>query len=177
MIDGVCGTVAGSPASSPTPVSISHPVSSSIVNYPSYILPMMRTARWILAAALLCRAGDDVQQKLAGRAFGETPLMTDLHELCDGIGGRPTGSAACERAIGWAAAKFKAAGADSVALESFPVPKSWVAEAAEGECVAPERFALRIAAAPYSGSTAGTVEAKVVDAGEGSPEAFAKLGA
>ena len=137
----------------------------------------MRTARWILAAALLCRGGDDAQQKLAGRAFGETPLMQDLHELCDGIGGRPTGSPACERAIAWAAAKFRAAGADSVTLETFPVPKSWVPEAAEGECVAPERFALRIAAAPYSGSTSGTVEARVVDAGEGTPEAFAKLGA
>jgi hypothetical protein len=131
----------------------------------------------ILAAALLGRAGDDVQQRLAGRAFGDTPLMQDVHELCDGIGGRPTGSPACERAIAWAAAKFRAAGVDSVTLESFPVPKSWVPEAAEGECVAPERFALRIAAAPNSGSTNGTVEARVVDAGEGTPEAFAKLGA
>jgi hypothetical protein len=68
-----------------------------------------------------------------------------------------------------------------VTLESFSVPKSWVPEAAEGECVAPERFALRIAAAPYSGSLTGpangSVEARVVDAGEGTPEAFAKLGA
>ncbi len=68
---------------------------------------------------------------MAGRAFGDTPLMQELHELCDGIGGRPTGSAACERAIAWAAAKFQAGGADSVVLESFPVPKSWVPEAAE----------------------------------------------
>jgi hypothetical protein len=37
-----------------------------------------------LAAALLCGAGDDVQQRLVGPAFGETPL---LHELCDGIAG------------------------------------------------------------------------------------------
>jgi hypothetical protein len=59
----------------------------------------MRTARFILVAALLCRAGDDVQHKLAGRAFGDTPLLQDLHELCDGIGGRPAGSPACERAI------------------------------------------------------------------------------
>src|SRR5438876_1218256 len=47
----------------------------------------MRAARWILAVALLCRAGDDAQQRLAGRAFGDTPLLQDLHELCDGIGG------------------------------------------------------------------------------------------
>jgi hypothetical protein len=29
-----------------------------------------------------------VQQRLVGRAFGETPLLQDLHELCDGTGGR-----------------------------------------------------------------------------------------
>jgi carboxypeptidase Q len=142
---------------------------------------MMRNARLTLtaltAAVLLCRAGDDAQQRLTGRAFGETPLMGDLHELCDGIGGRPTGSPACERAIVWAAAKFKTAGADRVTLESFSVPKSWVPEAAEAECLAPERFTLRIAAAPYSESTNGTIEARVINAGEGTPEAFAKLGA
>ena len=138
----------------------------------------MRTRFLFLTiAALLCRAGDDAQQRLAGRAFSDTPILQDLHELCDGIGGRPTGSPACERAIEWAAAKFKAAGADSVATEAFTVPKSWVPEAAEAECIAPERFPLRIAAAPYSGSTPGAIEARIVDAGEGTPEAFAKLGA
>jgi carboxypeptidase Q len=140
----------------------------------------MQKARSILLAlatgVLLCRAGDDVQQRLAGRAFGDTPLLADLHELCDGIGGRPTGSPACERAIEWAAAKFKAAGADSVSTETFTVPKSWAAESAEAECLAPERFALRIAAAPHSAATNGAIEARLVDAGEGTPEAFARLG-
>jgi carboxypeptidase Q len=141
---------------------------------------MMRNLRSIpialVTCVLLCGAGDDVQQRLAGRAFGATPPLEDLHELCDGIGGRPTGSLACERAIAWASAKFKAAGADSVTTETFTVPKTWVAESAEAECLAPERFALRIVAAPHSGSTNGAIEARLVDAGEGSPEAFAKLG-
>src|SRR3954454_3579555 len=116
----------------------------------------------LTSAVLLCRAGDDAQQRLAGRAFGETPLLIDLHELCDGIGGRPTGSPACERAIAWAAAKFKAAGADSVTLETFRVPKSWEPETAEAECLTPERFTLRVAAAPYSGSTSGALEARLL---------------
>ena len=34
-------------------------------------------------------------QRLADRAIGQTPLMNDLRELCDQIGGRPTGSPAC----------------------------------------------------------------------------------
>ncbi|MBZ5728517.1 MAG: M20/M25/M40 family metallo-hydrolase [Acidobacteriia bacterium] len=140
-------------------------------------MPRYRVVSILLAAAaLLCRAGDDAQQRLAGRAFSATPLMADLEELCDRIGGRPTGSPACERAIEWAAAKFKAAGADAVALETFPVPQAWAAETAEAECLAPEKFPLRLAAAPYSASTGAALEAPLVDAGDGSPQAIAALG-
>lgn len=141
-------------------------------------MPKYRVAFVVLAAAaLLCRGGDDVQQRLAGRAFSATPLLEDLAELCDRIGGRPTGSPACDRAIEWAAAKFTNVGVDRVSLESFTVPKSWAAETAEAECLAPEKFPLRIAAAPYSVSTAGALEARLVDAGDGSAEAFSRLGA
>jgi len=137
----------------------------------------MRIVCAVLASGLaLCAAGDDVQQRLVGRSLGETPMLADLHELCDGIGGRPTGSAACSRAVEWAAAKFRVAGADRVETETFTVPKLWLPEAAEAECTSPERFALRVAAAPHSESTAGTMEARVVDAGEGAREAFAGLG-
>ena len=104
---------------------------------------MMKSARstliGLVTAVLLCRGGDDVQQRVAGRAFGDTPLLADLHELCDGIGGRPTGWPACERAIAWAAAKFNAAGADSGSTETLTIPKRWVAESAEAECLAPRQ--------------------------------------
>ncbi|HTP35857.1 MAG TPA: M20/M25/M40 family metallo-hydrolase [Candidatus Acidoferrales bacterium] len=140
----------------------------------------MRTRFLLVTAAcgvLLAQTADDVQQHLVGRAFTGTAILEDLHELCDGIGGRPTGSPACNRAIDWAVAKFRAAGADSVVTETFTVPKLWLPEAAEAECMAPERFVLRVAAAPHSDSTNGPIEARLVDAGEGSPDAFAKLGA
>lgn len=130
----------------------------------------------IALAGLLCLAGDDVQQRLVGRAFGPTPLLQDLQELCDRIGGRPTGSPACDRATEWAAARFKAASVTSVALEPFTVPQSWAAESAEAECLSPERFSIRLAAAPYSESTKGQVEARLVDAGDGSADGFSKLG-
>jgi carboxypeptidase Q len=131
----------------------------------------------LAAVALLCRGGDDVQQRIVGRTFGDTPLLHDLQELCDRIGGRPTGSPACERAIEWGVAKMKAAGADSVVTESFSVPRAWTAGATEAECVAPETFPIRLSAAPYSLPTDGAITAPLVDAGEGSPEEFAKLGA
>jgi carboxypeptidase Q len=136
----------------------------------------MRFPLFLALAALLLQAGDDTQQRLTGAIFADAAILQDLHELCDGIGGRPTGSAACNRAIEWGVSKFKSAGADSVTTEAFTVPTTWEPQAAEAECVAPERFPLRIAATPNSLSTPGAIEAHIVDAGEGSPEAFAKLG-
>jgi len=116
-------------------------------------------------------------QHLAGRAMGATPMLDDLRELCDRIGGRPTGSPACDRAVLWAADKFRAAGVDSVLLESYTLPSLWLGGSAEGECLAPERFPMRLVAAPFSGSTPGeAIEARLVDASDGSSEAFAKLG-
>src|SRR5215472_16731737 len=94
-------------------------------------------------------------QRLAGRVVGATPMLDDLRELCDHIGGRPTGSPACSRATQWAAEKFRAAGVDSVSLESYTLPALWLGGSAEGQCLSPERFPLRLAAAPFSGSTPG----------------------
>ena len=117
-------------------------------------------------------------QHLAGRAMGATPMLDDLRELCDRIGGRPTGSPACDRAVLWAAEKFRAAGVDSVSLESYTLPSLWLGGSAEGECLAPERFPIRLVAAPFSGSTPGeAIDSPLVDAGDGSSEAFGKLGA
>ncbi len=142
------------------------------------------TIVWASAAlAVLVTTGSplnsDAPQRLAGRALGLTPMLDDLEELCDHIGGRPTGSPACERAIEWAAGKFRAAGIDAVSPESFSVPNRWLAVSAEGACLAPESFPIRLVAAPFSPSTPGghAFEARLVDAGDGTTEAFAKLGA
>jgi hypothetical protein len=119
-------------------------------------------------------------QRLSARATGQTPLLADLRELCDQIGGRPTGSPACERAVAWGAAKFRAAGVDNVSVEPFAVPNLWLGQTAAAECVAPEHFPVRLAAAPYSPSTptrrGRALEAPLVLAGDGSAAAFARLG-
>jgi hypothetical protein len=125
--------------------------------------------------------GDDAARRLASRAIGATPLMDDLRELCDEIGGRPTGSPACGRAVTWAAAKFRAAGVESVTLEPYTVPVLWLPDPvtpSEAACVAPEPFPLRIAAAPLSRPTppGHPIEARLVSAGTGKPEDFSRLG-
>jgi hypothetical protein len=84
----------------------------------------------LTACVLSCQTAD-IAQRLSVRALGATPMLGDLRELCDHIGGRPTGSPASERAIDWAAAKFKAIGVDAVATEPFTVPNRWAAVSAE----------------------------------------------
>ena len=141
-----------------------------------------RAARYLLppAACLLLPVlgllAQDPPHRLAARAQGETPLMSDLRELCDGIGGRPTGSVACGRAIEWAAKKFRDIGIKNVSVEPFTAQNMWLPVSAEANAVSPATFNIRIAAAPMSPSTKGTIEARIVDAGQGSPEDFARLG-
>ncbi len=115
---------------------------------------------------------------LAAREQGPTPMLDDLRELCDSIGGRPTGSKACDRAVDWAVARFRAAGIESTWTEAYTIPTSWTGGADQAECVAPVRFPIRVASAPFSAPTRGghALEAPVVNAGDGSPEAFARLG-
>ena len=145
-------------------------------------LALFGTIFWIGVApgTYRARAGGGATgavQRLAGRAVGATPMLDDLRELCDHIGGRATGSPACDRAVHWAAEKFRAAGVDSVSLESYTVPALWLGGSAEGECLSPERFPIRLVAAPFSASTPDeAIEAPLVNASDGSKEAFAKLG-
>ncbi|HYL78776.1 MAG TPA: M20/M25/M40 family metallo-hydrolase [Bryobacteraceae bacterium] len=136
--------------------------------------------RYFLLAGFVLGGGlfaQDEPHRLAARAQGNTPIFQDLRELCDGIGGRPTGSAAADRAIEWAAKKFRDIGIENVSVEPFTAPSLWLPVSAEASALAPARFNLRIAAAPMSPSTKAPIEAKLVDAGDGTPEAFAKLGA
>jgi carboxypeptidase Q len=122
-------------------------------------------------------AQPDAPHRLATRALGETPLLTDLRELCDTIGGRPTGSPACDRAVEWAARKFRDIGIQNVSVEPFTGQSLWLPGSAEAAATAPVKFNVRIAAAPMSPSTKGPLEARLLDVGEAKPEDFAKLGA
>ena len=119
-------------------------------------------------------AQSDAPHRLASRAEASSAMLDDTRELCDTIGGRPTGSAACDRAVDWAAKKFRDAGIEKVSVESFSVERLWLPGTAEASATAPENFTLRIAAAPMSPSTKGAIEGKIVDVGDGSAEAFEK---
>jgi hypothetical protein len=134
-------------------------------------------AAWLLISGVCLVGQSDAPHRLATRALGDTPLLTDLRELCDTIGGRPTGSPSCDRAVEWAARKFREIGIQNVNVEPFTGQSLWLPGSADAAATAPVKFNIRIAAAPMSPSTKGPLEARLLDLGEAKPEDFAKLGA
>jgi hypothetical protein len=139
----------------------------------------------VFAGSNLATAADDPASVLMRRALGPTPILEDLRQLTDTIGGRPTGSAAVDRAVDWGMARFREAGLENVHAEPYAAPRTWLAGAESAEVLAPradwatpgsER--LRIAAMPFSAPTpAAGLEAEVFDVGEGDAQAFAAAGA
>jgi carboxypeptidase Q len=121
-------------------------------------------------------AGDGVV-RLVGLLLGDTSVASDLQYLCDHVGGRPTGSPACDRSIDWFLANFRQVGLDRVWTESFPVPLRWEEGRSQAQVVLPDPIPLRLAAMPFSpGTPKKGIEAPVVHVGEGGPEDFKRRG-
>jgi hypothetical protein len=140
------------------------------------ILLLVATAFVLLAASPT--PADDDAARLVAAMLSETPMIDDLRELTDEIGGRPTGSRANERSVAWGLEKFRQAGIDARA-EAFEMPELWLERKAsaliEGEGI---RYAPRVAAMPFSADTPiGGVTGPLVDAGSGAAEEFSRLGA
>jgi carboxypeptidase Q len=137
---------------------------------------VLLTSALALTAATVADAADDAA-RLVAAMLGDTPLIGDLRQLTDEIGGRATGSEANERAVVWGVERFREAGVDARA-EPFEMPQLWLETSAvariEGDGV---RFAPRVAAMPFSADTpAGGTSAPLIDAGDGSAADFARLG-
>ena len=126
----------------------------------------------LLCVAASAFAADD----LTTRIRSSNQMIDDLRELCDRVGGRPTGSLNEKRAEDWAAKKLRDAGVD-VSVESYLIPAYWESKTAMAACTTPSNFPLRIAAAPFSASTPNgePVEGALVDFGDGSPAVLAKV--
>lgn len=112
--------------------------------------------------------------EVIGRSLRSREALADLHALADGIGGRPTGSPALERAVDWALGRFRAAGVDTARAERYKAPRLWVAHKESAQLVAPSPSSLAVAAMPFAHDTpAGGLEADVVDVGRGDDAGFA----
>ena len=120
--------------------------------------------------------GDAAPREIMGRMLEPTPILTDLEELVDGIGGRPSGSPALDGAVAWGIDKFRAAGLENVHVESYAVPTLWIPGQESGELLQPASHPLHIAALPFSAGTGPSgLVAEVVSVGHGSATDFAKV--
>ena len=141
------------------------------------LLPSTR-ARPAQSAAAPANPASNAAELLAARERGPTPFLDDLRELCDGIGGRPTGSKACDRAVDWAATVSEPAGVDrtSTGTQLDPLVVGGRRRSRRVSCA--RRVSIRLAADPFTAPTPGgrALETPLVNAGDGSTESFARLG-
>jgi Zn-dependent M28 family amino/carboxypeptidase len=119
-------------------------------------------------------AADNDVDLLIAAMLGDTPVMDDLHELTDTIGGRVTGSAANRKAVAWAEAKFRAAEV-AVTTEDFEMPRQWQENRVQARISGDVSFDVRVVAKPFS-TAANALIAPLLDAGLGKEDDFARLG-
>ena len=110
-------------------------------------------------------------------AEGPSPLEENLRHLTDEIGGRISGSAEADKAVGWAVEAFHHAGVDEIHTEKFSIPVGWSEGKTRVDVLAPAAFPVRATAGGWSPATPeGGITADVVDVGDGDEAGFAKAG-
>jgi hypothetical protein len=138
---------------------------------------LLLTLALFLAVPIALHAQSDDASRLVGALLGDTPMVSDLEALTDRIGGRPTGSAANQRAFDWALERFREAGVPA-RKEPFQMPGLWLERSARATVKGTGvTFNPRVAALPFSTATQGSgLTAPLVDAGHGAEPDFATLG-
>jgi carboxypeptidase Q len=119
----------------------------------------------------------EIAPQMEQTAMGASPLEENLRYLSDSIGGRVTGTAAADRAAGWAVQALRLAGVDEVHTEKYTMPVGWSEGNTRLEVLAPEAFPVRLVSIGWSPATPeGGITANVVDVGFGDEAGFAKAG-
>lgn len=129
-----------------------------------------------LASCATAHAENDVETLVAAM-LGDTPVIDDLRELTDTIGGRLTGSPANEAAVEWAVRTLRGAGVSADA-EPFEAPMRWQEVRTTATVLGDVGFEPGVVAKPFStGTPDGGLEASLADGGTGTAGDFARLGA
>jgi carboxypeptidase Q len=157
----------------------------------------MRTVKslWLIVTfSLICLAGtppatSDDASRIIQIALEPSQLESNLRHLTDEIGGRVPGSSAMQRAVEWGEQAFRADGADSVHTEEFTIPHSWSEGATELTVTAtgtaldsrlsqiPKvEFRVRAVSIAWAPALPAAKHVPIVDAGEGSPDDFKRVG-
>src|SRR6267154_740120 len=115
--------------------------------------------------------------KILPQVMGPSPLEENLRRLTDEVGGRVTGSPQMAKAVEWAVTAFRAEGVN-VHTEKYTLPVTWSEGETRLELLGPSRFPVRLVAVGWSpATTAGGIEANLIDIGYGDEKDFARLGA
>ncbi len=116
--------------------------------------------------------------RLIAEALKPSPLETNLRRLTDEVGGRVPGTPAFQRAVDWGVAAFKEAGADSVHTEEFSIQHSWAEGATQmtASLYSGTTFPVRAVSVAWAPALIAAKHVPIVDVGDGSAAAFAKVG-
>lgn len=141
-------------------------------------------SRFILVTSILLfasvkarQSAEDEAARLVSAMLGDTPIVADLRQLTDEIGGRATGSEANLKSVEWALAKFKEAGVEA-RKEGFMMPALWRERSVSVKISGAANFSPAAACMPFSVGTPATgLTAALVDGGFGSDDDFKRLGA
>jgi len=114
--------------------------------------------------------------KILPQVLGDSPLAENLRRLTDEAGGRVTGTPQMAKAVEWGVAGFRAAGVD-VHTEKYTLPVTWSEGDTRLELLGPAQFPVHVVSTGWSPpTTAGGIEAAIVDIGSGSEQEFARAG-
>lgn len=141
-------------------------------------------SRFILVTSILLfvsvkaqQSAEDEVARLVSAMLGDMPIVADLRQLTDEIGGRATGSEANLKSVEWALAKFKEAGVEA-RKEGFMMPALWRERSVKVEITGAANFSPAAACMPFSSGTPATgFTAALIDGGFGSDDDFKRLGA
>ncbi len=130
----------------------------------------------VLASAMAASSAhaESDTERLVAAMLGDTPVIDDLRELTDTIGGRVTGTAANEAAVEWALQRFREAEV-AVRTETFEMPFSWQDRQVTASIGGDVSFTPSVIAKPFS-TAAPSLDAELVDGGLGTDADFERLG-
>ncbi len=128
----------------------------------------------VLAPVGICEADEDTERLIAAM-LADTPIIDDLRDLTDSIGGRVTGTKENEAAVEWALASFAAAEVTARA-EAFEMPMQWQEKAISAHISGDVEIPVSVIAKPFSRGTGGKLAARLLDGGAGTVEDFERLG-
>lgn len=128
-----------------------------------------------IAGALAAQVGPGATSeadtsRLIGEVMAHGQQMKYVSLLSDEIGHRLTGSAGARRAEEAMEAEMRKLGLANVHREPFTLPASWERGPATAVLVSHDARALHVAAYLWTPSTAGAVEAEIVEVGNGARE-------